>query len=98
MYLGRAKVHFIRVVIAGFNHPAQDIAQLRLIIDEAQQGLARSTLCADTEDIFRGRIQTDDQEARVEKNDASTQGFENPPGVVVEDAVVTRTATTGGTA
>lgn len=90
MHLGRGKVHFIRIVITCFYDAAQDIAQLGIIIDETQQGLPFCTLLADAENVLGGRVQADDQQARVKQDDARTQAVEYALGFVVEGAAVVR--------
>jgi hypothetical protein len=55
--LCRCETHFIRVVVASFKNPRQDIAHFRLIIDELQQGFTIRSLLADTKNIFGGRVQ-----------------------------------------
>ena len=58
--LGRSKPHLVGVVIARLNGAAEDIAQLRFIVNQSQQGFSVCPLRADAEDIFGRRIQAND--------------------------------------
>jgi len=78
-------------VIARLNNAAQDVAQFRLIIDQPQQCFAASAPCTDAENIFRGRIEADDQQVRIKQNDARAKAIENLFCVVVECSVVAGT-------
>jgi len=70
VYFGSTKVHFICVVVSGFNNATKNVSQLRLIVDELQQRLATCALNANAKNVFGGRVQADDQQALVEKDDA----------------------------
>ncbi len=88
MHFGRRKTHFVGVMIAGCCDTPQDIAHLRLVVDELQQRLAASPLLADAQDVLRRRIQRDDQEAVVEQDDARAQAVEDVCGVTQQRAAV----------
>ena len=70
MHLCSAKPHFICVMVTRCDDTTQYVAKLGLIIDQLQQGFAPRPLHANAQDIFCGRVQVDDQEAVVEKDDA----------------------------
>jgi hypothetical protein len=79
-------------MVSALHDPAENVAQLRLVIDQLQQGCATCTSRADSEDIFGGWIQAQDQQAGIQQDDAGIQAVENLLRIVVESAVVARAA------
>jgi len=92
MHLGRRKTHFVRIVRAGCQHTTEDVAHFRLIVDESQQRFSVRSPLADAENIFRGRIQANDQKVIVQKDDAGTQCIEYVVGNATEGSVIAGTA------
>ena len=88
MHFGWPQTQLVRIVIAGRNYPAEDVAQLRFIIDKSQQRLATRAPLADAENVLRGRIQADDEQVLVEQNDARAQAVEYVRGFSVDGPVV----------
>jgi hypothetical protein len=82
MHLGRAETHLVGIVVTRFQHPAENVAHLGLVVDEAQQRLAARALLADAEDVLGGGVEVDDQQAVVDENDACAQAVENAFGIV----------------
>ena len=95
--LGRREMHFVGVVVTGRRHAAEHLAHLRFVVDKAQQRLAPGTPATDTEDVFCGGVEIDDQEVLVEQDHARTQAVENLEGIVRQHtaagAVVTQRLT-----
>jgi len=89
VHLSSTEAHFVCIVIACFDDATEDVAQLGFIVDKLQQGFALRTLNADTKNVFGGRVQADDQQTLIEKNDAATQAVEDLLGVFIEAAIVT---------
>ena len=98
VYLRRAESHLVRVVVARFQDTTKDVSQLWFVIDQLQQGLTFGSLCAYTEDVFGGRIEACDQQARIEQDDARTQAVEDSSGILVKGSVVTGTVPLPGPA
>lgn len=90
MHLGSRKAHFVCIVIAGPANAAENIAQLRLVVEKPQQGMAACALRADSENVFGGRVQRDDQQITVDQNDARAQAVQDGLGVPVRAAVAAR--------
>ena len=88
MNFGRPQTQFIRVMVAGLNGTTQDVAQFRLVINQPQERFAARAARTNTKNIFRGRIQADDEKACIKKNNAGVEAVENLFGVAVECAVV----------
>ena len=59
MDLAWPKSHLVRVEISRFDDAAENIPQLWLIVNEAQQGLTSSALHANAKDVFGGWIEVD---------------------------------------
>jgi hypothetical protein len=59
-------------VRAGRHYTTENVAHLRLIVDESQQRFSVSSLLADAEDVFGRGIQANDQKMLVQKDDAGT--------------------------
>jgi hypothetical protein len=57
-------------VVAGGGNAREDLAHLRFVVDELQQGLTPRSGAADPEDVFGGGIYVDDQKVIVEQDDA----------------------------
>jgi hypothetical protein len=70
-------LHLVGIVVAGRDNTAEDVAHLRLIIDQLEQGMAPCPLLADAEYVLGGGIQRDDEQVFVEQDDAGTQAVEN---------------------
>jgi hypothetical protein len=70
VHLAWPKAHLIRVVISRFDDAAENIPQLWLIVNEAQQGLTSSALHTNAKNVFGGWIEVDNQQTTVEKDDA----------------------------
>lgn len=90
MNFSGAESQLVGVVIAGLENAAKNVSQFGFVVDEAQQGLALCPLHADAKDIFRGRIEVDDQQVVVDENDARAQAVKNTFGVRVARSVVAR--------
>ena len=88
MDFGRAQAQLVGVMIARRDDSAQYVPQFRIVIDETQQRLALSACLADSEDVFGGRIQADDQEVLVEQDNARAKAVEYVSGVVTMRSVV----------
>ena len=88
MNLRSAQAHFVRVVVVCFDDAAQNFLQLGFVVNETQKRFTTSALCANTKNIFCGRIQAYDQEVLVEQDDACAQAVENASGVLIEIPVV----------
>jgi hypothetical protein len=82
-------------MIAGADDPREDVLEFLFVADEPEQRLAASPFCADPEEIFCSRIERNDQERAVQKDDAGIEAFEDVAGFPVEylAVVVRRTAT-----
>lgn len=91
VYFGRTETHFIGIMIARPADTTQDILQFGFIINQAQQRFAARASGADTENIFRRGIQSDDQQAAVQQDDARTQAIQNIFGVGAERSVIAGT-------
>jgi len=70
MYFCRRKPHFVRIVIARDADATQNVPQLRFIVEQSQQRLAASAACADSEDVFCRRVESNNKQAAVEQDDA----------------------------
>jgi len=64
-------------MIAGDADPAQDVAQLRVVVEELQQGFAARTPLADTEDVLRSGIEAEDEQVPVQQDYAGAQAVED---------------------
>ena len=69
-------------MIARLQHTAEYVAQLRLIANQSQQGLAARALHTDAEDVLGSRIQVDNEEIVVNEDDARAEAVENSFGIV----------------
>jgi hypothetical protein len=47
-------------MVARCADPAQDVAQLGIVVEQSQQGFAACTALADAENIFCGRVEAQD--------------------------------------
>lgn len=92
MYLGGSESYFVSVVIAGCSDARKDVTHLWFVVNKLQQRLSACASFADTEYVFCGGIQADNQQVFVEQNNARTERVENRPGVGVDGAVVAGTA------
>jgi hypothetical protein len=70
MDLGRPEAQLICVVIAGGDDAAQDVPQLGFVVDEPQQRFTARAPYTDAENVFRGRVEADDEQVAVEQDDA----------------------------
>jgi len=98
VHFGWCEAQFVGKVVTRCDDTTQNVAHLGFVIDKPQKRLTAGTLLADTEDVFCSRIEPDNQEVRIEKNDARTQGIDNSVGVAGERAAVAGAALarTGG--
>jgi len=83
-------------VIAGRHYAAQDVAQFRLVVDEAQQRFTARPALADAEDVFGRRVQADDEQVTIEEDDAGTEAVEDIGGFARQCAIVAGTTPAGG--
>ena len=81
-------MQFVRIVVTRCDDAAKNVAELRVVVDEAQQRLAASADLADTEDVLGGRIETDDEQVLVKQNDARTQAVEYVARIVSEATAI----------
>jgi hypothetical protein len=77
-------------VIARYADPAEDVAQLGIVVEQPQQRFAACTTLAYTEDVFRGRVEAKDKQVPVEQDYARTQPVEDVFCLVADVAVVAR--------
>ena len=77
-------------MIARCADPAQDVAQLGIIIEQSQQGFTARTTLADAENVFRGGVQAQDEQVPVQQDNAGTQAVEDALCLVADVAVVAR--------
>jgi hypothetical protein len=66
-------------VVAGIHDPSEHVAHFGLIVDQPQQGLASRPRNTDAEDVFRGGVEIDDQQAAVYEDDGRAEAVEQPP-------------------
>jgi hypothetical protein len=64
-------------VIARCADPAEDVAQLRVVVEQAQQRFAACTPLADAENVLRSGIETGDEQVPVQQDDAGAEAVEN---------------------
>jgi len=57
-------------VIACADHACQNVLELRIVADQPQQRFAASSFFADAEQVFRRRIESDDQKRTIQQDDA----------------------------
>ncbi len=74
-------------MITRFEHAAQNVAQFRFVIHQAQKRLAARALHADAEDVLRGRIQIDNQKALIDEDNASAKAIKNALGISMAGTV-----------
>lgn len=86
MNFGWRQLHFVGVVIAGFDDAREDVPQLGFVADELQQGFIASTRFTDAKYVFGGRIEANDEQGFIEKDDACAEAVENLSGMLVERA------------
>jgi hypothetical protein len=96
MHLGRGQPHFVGVTIAGRGDPVQDVTQLGLFVEQAQQGLAARAPRAYAEYVFRRRVESDNEQAGIEQDDARAEGIENVLRILAGAAVPARALATAG--
>jgi len=77
----------------GSNNSRQDIPHLGFVVDQLQKRFTLCTTLANSEYVFGGRVQADNQQVFVEKNYARTQGVENRLGVLTDGSIIIGTAT-----
>jgi hypothetical protein len=82
---------FVRIMIAGGRDPAEDLAELRFVIDQLQQGFSACAVAADAENVLGRRVEVGNEQIVVQQDDACVQAVENLACVVVERAAA-RTA------
>jgi len=87
-----AEAHLVRVVVSGSQHATQDVTHFRLVINQAQERFTLRALLADAKNIFGRRIQADDQEAAVEKNNARAQPIKDAQWFFFEKTAAARMA------
>jgi hypothetical protein len=75
MHLCASKSHLVRIGYAGFQRPIEDVEEFRVITKQLQPGLFECALPADTEEIFRRRIDVFDKQAVIEDDDGGVQIF-----------------------
>ena len=80
MDLRRTEVQFVGVVITGRDDARQDILQLRVIVEQAQQGFAARAMVADAENVLGSRVQAQDKQIVVEQDYARTQAIKDSSG------------------
>jgi len=81
-------VQFVGKVIAGLHDARKDIAHFRFIIDQRQKGFSARTPLADTENVFRCRVQPDNQQVVIEQDHAGAERIDNVGGKGTDAAVV----------
>ena len=77
MSFGGSKPHLDRVVIACRDDAAQDISQLRFIVNQPLERFALRAAFTDAEYVLCCTVQTDDQQILIEQNDSRTQAVED---------------------
>lgn len=55
-------------MVASLNDARQNVAHLWLVVDKLEQGFAARSLLADTQYVFGGWVQSNNQEIPVEQN------------------------------
>jgi hypothetical protein len=89
---GRSEPQFVGIVIAGCEDAAKNIAELGLIIEQAQHRFTASPLDTDTQQVFGGRVEVDDQQAAVNENNSGTETIENALRIAAGRPVIAGTA------
>jgi hypothetical protein len=69
LYLVSTQSQFVRVRHAGCQRTRQHVADFRILIEQRKQRLTDSPRTADAEQVFRRRIDFDNQEIAIEEND-----------------------------
>ena len=90
VHLRAGERDLVRVVITGSHDATEDVAHLRLIVNELQQGFTLRSSLTDTEDVLRGRVHADDQQVLVQQHDPGTQRVEDNACISVQCALAGR--------
>ena len=77
MSFGGSEPHLDRVVIARRDDAAQDISQLRFVVNQPLQRFTLRASFTDAEYVLCCTVQADDQQILIEQNDSRTQAFED---------------------
>lgn len=77
MSLGGPEPHLDRIVIARRDDAAQDISQLRFIVNQPLERFTLRAACADAEYVLCCTVQADDQQILIEQNDSRAQAVED---------------------
>ena len=75
-------------MIARVTDPAENVAELGVVVEQPQQRFAAGAPLADAEDILRGGIQINDEQVPVQQDDAGTQVVENGVRLIADIAIV----------
>jgi hypothetical protein len=78
-------------VIPGFHDAREDVTHLRIVVYEGQQRFARGTALADTENVLGRRIESDNQQVIVKKNNAGAERINNIDRAAANAAVIVGT-------
>jgi len=73
-------------VIARLYYATQDVAHFRLVVEQAQERFTLCALLTDAQDVFRRRVQANDQQTAVEKNDSRAQPVKDAQWLFIENA------------
>ena len=92
VHFGRREMDFVRIVVAGGRDPAEDLAELRFVIDQLQQGFSACAVAADAKNVLGCRIEVGNEQVVIQQDDARVQAVENLACVVVERAVARTSA------
>ena len=96
MHFGWRQRQDVREGVTGLGNAIQHVTELRLVSDQAQQGLAACARLADTEQVLGSRIHRGDQQRSVEQNDARRQSVKDAGGIEIGKAVAGFAATVIG--
>ena len=68
--LGGTEAQFFGVVVSRRGNAAQDVSELCIVVEQAQQRFTVCTVTTDPEYVFRRRVEVDDEQILVEQDDA----------------------------
>ncbi len=64
-------------MISGFDDAGKDRAEFLVVVEKFQERRISCPLQADTENVFGGRIEIEDEQVRIEQDHAAAQAFED---------------------
>ena len=75
-------------MIAGLQDTRQDVVQFGFVVDELHQRSAAGATFTDAKNVFGGRVQADDQQVAIEKNDTAGQRVDDRRGLRADQVAV----------